>query len=62
MQYLRHLPREAALIAQEQGWNEDSMIMLLVQFIKEKGLSEELISHLDQQADEENEAAELWNG
>lgn len=42
-------------IADEQGWNADSMIILLRAFISERGLEEALSEYAQARADEENE-------
>lgn len=52
----RHLPPDAARAAELQNWNEDTLVMLLMQFIKENVSDEEKVSQfLWDKADEENE-------
>lgn len=43
---------------EDQGWNDESMVMLLNQFISEKKLGGELEDYLQKVADEENSQLE----
>jgi hypothetical protein len=44
-------------IAEQQGWNTDSMLAVVMQFITSRGLGEELGGFALQIADTENAAA-----
>ncbi len=44
-------------VMEQQGWNEDTMLCLAVQFIKQHKLDDEFEAFLDDRADKENEEA-----
>ena len=43
-------------VCNEQGWNEESQIIHLEGFLKEKGLFQEFVEYAEAAADEENAA------
>ena len=51
---LSHLPPAALAIASEQGWDEATVIIHLVGFIAQEGLTESLSDYLEAVADEED--------
>lgn len=58
---LSALPPEAARIAEEQSWNDNSIANLLLQFIQAQTPGDwqlDLVGFLQSQADEENGGAE----
>jgi len=51
---MKHLPDAAQTIAEEQGWDEESIIIHLMGFIASKDLEAELETYLEEVAEEEN--------
>lgn len=49
---MRHLPEAAQKTVAEAGWNEETILILLIGFIMDKGLNDELCAHLDEVAAE----------
>lgn len=46
MEIIEHLPTDAADIAREMGWDEGDVALRLIEFIRERGLEQELSDHL----------------
>ncbi len=46
MEIIEHLPTDAADIAREMGWDEGDVALHLIEFIRERGLEQELSDHL----------------
>lgn len=55
---MKHLPPRAQAAAEQQGWDEDSIIMHLVEFIESQVLLEELEEYFEEVANEEIENSE----
>lgn len=41
-------------IIEEQGWNPETVLTLVLRFVEERGLTQDLTDHLQGVADEEN--------
>lgn len=46
------------MLCNQQGWNEESQIIHLEGFIRDKGLFEEFANYAEKVAEEENEGGE----
>ncbi|MFZ3482199.1 hypothetical protein [Sphingomonas sp. 3-13AW] len=54
MSALAHLPSSAVQTAADQGWNEETLVVLLTGFISRQGLDAQLTDYLATVAAEEN--------